>query len=143
MRAVHLVRLVMNLANLSTPLGLTVALAGRAQPQWGPDGLVLATGFRIRTHAPAFTVGNVVVLRLDEAALARRPQLLAHEARHATQYAFCLGVPMLPLYAVAAGWSWACARDFSSYNPFERLAGLEDGGYPPVRPRRRRAETVA
>jgi hypothetical protein len=141
-RAVHVVRLVMNLVNLSTPLGLTVALAGRARLHWGPDGLVLATGFRIRTHAPAFTVGNVVVARMDERALLARPRLLTHEARHATQYACCLGVPMLPLYAAAAGWSWAAARDFSSYNPFERLAGLEDGGYPPVRPRRR-AEPVA
>ena len=109
MRAVHVVRLVMNGVNLSTPLGLTVAVAGRARLRWGPDGLVLATGFRIRTHAPAFTVGNVVVMRLDEAALARRPRLLAHEGRHATQYVFCLGLPMLPLYDVAAGWSWACS----------------------------------
>jgi hypothetical protein len=141
-RAVHVVRLMANVANLSTPLGLTVAVAGRARLRWGPEGLVLATGFRIRTHAPAFTVGNVVVARMDEPALTSRPRLLAHEARHATQYACCLGLPMLPLYALAAGWSWVCARDFSSYNPFERLAGLEDGGYPPVR-RRRRAASVA
>jgi hypothetical protein len=142
-RAAHLVRLVMNVVNLSTPLGLTVAFAGRAHLRWGPDGLVLATGFRIRTHAPAFTIGNVLVARMDEPSLLARPRLIAHEARHATQYACCLGIPMLPLYAVAAGASWAWARDFSSYNPFERLAGLEDGGYPPVRPRRRRAVTVA
>lgn len=135
MRAAHRLRLVVNVVNLSTPLGLLVAAAGRARLRRGPDGLLLATGFRIRTHAPAFTIGNVVVMRLDDEALARRPRLLVHEARHATQYACCLGVPMLPLYAVAAGFSWARVRDFSSYNPFERLAGLEDGGYPPVRRR--------
>jgi hypothetical protein len=135
-RAVHGLRLAVNTVNLSTPLGLLVAAAGRARFRWGPDGLVLATGFRIRTQAPAFTLGNVIVARLDDETLARRPQLLVHEARHATQYAFCLGLPMLPLYAVAAGFSWARVRDFSSYNPFERLAGLEDGGYPPVRRRR-------
>lgn len=136
MRAVHGLRLAINTVNLSTPLGLLVAVAGRARLRRGPDGLVLATGFRIRTHAPAFTIGNVVVMRLDDESLARRPQLLVHEARHATQYACCLGLPMLPLYAVAAGFSWARAGDFSSYNPFERLAGLEDGGYPPVRRRK-------
>jgi hypothetical protein len=36
---------------------------------------------------------------------------------------------------VAAGVSWLLARDFASYNPFERLAGLADGGY--GQPRRR------
>jgi hypothetical protein len=137
-RAVHGLRLAMNAVNLSTPLGLLVALAGGCRLRPGGDGLLVATGYRLPVPAaPAFTVGNVIVVRIDEAALACRPRLLAHEARHATQYAVCLGVPMLPLYFVSAGWSWLRVRDFSSHNVFERLAGLEDGGYPPVQPRRR------
>ena len=123
-------RQVLNLVNLSTPLGLLVAAAGRARLGRGPDGLLLARGFRLHIgSAPAFTVGNVVLLRLDDDALTRRPRLLAHEARHATQYAWCVGLLLLPLYAVAAAWSWSRCRDFASYNPFERHAGLADGGY--------------
>jgi Domain of unknown function (DUF4157) len=132
-RAAHVLRLAMNVVNLSTPVGLLVAAAGRCRLRNGGDGLLVASGYRWRVPAaPAFTLGNVIVLRIDEAALARRPRLLAHEARHATQYACCLGVTMLPLYFLAAGWSWARVRDFSSHNIFERLAGLEDGGYPPA-----------
>lgn len=130
MRPALRLRQVANLANLSTPLGLVLALAGRARVGRGPDGLLLARGYRLPVPpAPAFTLGNVVLLRLDDAALARRPQLLAHESRHATQYAWCLGPGLLPLYAVAAGWSWLRCRDFATHNVFERRAGLADGGY--------------
>lgn len=129
-RAAFRLRQVVNLVNLSTPLGVLVAFLGRARLATGPDGLVLARGYRLRVPpAPAFTVGNVVVLRLDDTALARRPRLLAHESRHATQYAWCVGPALLPLYALAAGWSWLRCRDPASYNVFERLAGLADGGY--------------
>jgi hypothetical protein len=86
------------------------------------------------------TIGNVVLLRLDDAALAARPTLLRHEARHASQYACCLGLPMLPLYVLAAAWSWLRCRDYSSYNVFEVRAGLADGGYID---RRRRSEERA
>jgi hypothetical protein len=135
-------RLVVNAINLSTLLGLAVAFAGRARPQAAPDGLFVARGYALGLPAaPAFTIGNVIILRLDDEALARRPQLLVHEARHATQYAWCIGPLLLPLYVAAAGWSWLWARDFSSYNVFERLAGLEDGGYPPP-PDRRTAPRV-
>jgi len=133
-------RQVANLVNLSTPLGLLVAIAGRATLTPGPDGLLFARGYTLRLpRAPAFTVGNVVVLRLDDAALARRPGLLGHEARHATQYAWCIGPAMLPLYGLAAAWSWLRCRDFASYNVFERRAGLADGGYPANGSRDRRA----
>ena len=130
MRSGLRVRQVANWANLSTPLGLLIALVGRSRVHRGTDGLLVARGFRLpfRT-APAFTVGNVVVLRIDDTALARRPRLLVHEGRHATQYAWCLGPLMLPLYAFAAGWSWLRSRDPATHNVFERLAGLEDGGY--------------
>jgi hypothetical protein len=129
-RAALRVRQVVNLVNLSTPLGVLLAVAGRTRLQRGPDGLLLDRGFRLRLGtAPAFTVGNVVLVRIDDEALARRPRLLVHESRHATQYAWCVGPVLLPLYAVAAGWSWLRCRDFASYNAFERHAGLADGGY--------------
>ena len=134
------VRQVANVVNLSTPLGLALALAGRGTLRRGPDGLLLAHAVRLPARARAFTVGNVVLLRLDDAALARRPRLLVHEARHATQYACCVGPLMLPLYGLAAAWSWLRCRDPSSYNIFEVRAGLADGGYPE---RRRRSEERA
>jgi hypothetical protein len=133
-------RQVANVVNLSTPLGLALALAGRGSLRRGPDGLLVAHAVRLPAKAPAFTVGNVVLLRLDDAALARRPRLLVHEARHATQYACCVGPLMLPLYGLAAAWSWLRCRDPSSYNIFEVRAGLADGGYSE---RRRRSEERA
>ena len=73
MRAALRVRQVMNVVNLSTPLGLLVALAGRAGVTRGPDGLLLARGYRLPVPtAPAFTLGNVVVVR-DGETLVRRP----------------------------------------------------------------------
>jgi hypothetical protein len=125
-------RLLVNALNCSTLLGLAVAFAGGARLRAADDGLFLARGYGLGLPAaPAFTIGNVIILRIDDEALARRPRLLVHEARHATQYAWCAGPLMLPLYLAAAGWSWLLARDFSSYNVFERRAGLADGGYPP------------
>ncbi len=129
MKPGHRVRQVANAANTSTLLGLAVAKAGQARLEPGPHGLVLADGYRLRVPtAPAFTVGNVVLVR-DRAIHERRPRLLVHEARHATQWAWCLGPVFLMLYAVASLWSWALTGDSSSRNVFERLAGLADGGY--------------
>ena len=69
----------------------------------------------------------------------RRPELLAHEERHAWQYVACLGLPFLPLYAAAMAWSQLRTGDRASRNVFERHAGLDAGGYLPrprfVRPR--------
>lgn len=130
MRSTSRVRQVLNAVNLTTPLGLLVAAAGGARLARGPQGLVLAHGYRLPVPpAPAFTVGDVVLLRLTPAELGRRPGLLAHEARHATQYAWCLGLPMLPLYLLAALWSWLATGDPASRNAFERRAGLAAGGY--------------
>jgi hypothetical protein len=124
------VRQAANLVNLSTPLGLLAAAAGRARPRPGPDGLVLAHGYRLPVPpAAAFTLGNVILLRIGEERLAANPALLEHESRHATQYAFCLGPVMVPLYLLAAGVSWVISRDFAAHNPFERRAGLAAGGY--------------
>ena len=128
------------MVNLSTPLGLGLALAGRGRIRRGPDGLLVAHAVRLPARAPSFTVGNVVLLRLDDAALARRPRLLVHEARHATQYACCGGLVMVPLYLAAAAVSWLLTGDTGCRNVFERRAGLTDGGYTnkPLRPALRR-----
>lgn len=116
-----------NLVNLSTPLGLLLAAAGGASTQPGPDGLILAFGYRHRFPvASAFTVGNVVLTRAN----VMSDRLVRHEARHATQWAWCVGLPMLPLYLLAMLFSVAVCGHQGSYNVFERLAGLEDGGYP-------------
>ncbi|MUN63574.1 DUF4157 domain-containing protein [Kocuria sediminis] len=126
-----------NLANLSTPLGLLVAALTGTRVVRGPEGLLLGFGYRPRLpRAGAFTVGNVVLFRAGPDDVAARPRLLAHESRHASQYALCLGLPFLPLYAAAAGWSVLRCGHPAPHNPFEVRAGLADGGYR-ARPRRR------
>lgn len=126
------VRMVLNWVNLSTPLGLLVARAGGAHVGRHGRGTYLATGYRFGFPvAGAFTIGNVIVSKHAPEHLAQRPALLRHEDRHCTQYAWALGVVMLPLYAVSVAVSWIVAGDTSSYNPFERWANLADGSYPP------------
>ena len=145
-RAYRLRRAV-NAANLSTGLGLLLAATaprGSRRVRRAPDGLLVAGGYRLPLPAaPAFTVGNVVLVRGDADGLADGSPLLRHEARHATQYAWCLGPVMIPLYGVCAGASMLLCGDWASYNPFERLAGLADGGYErrPLRPALRRFRT--
>lgn len=126
-QARHALRAVVNVVNLATPLGLVLAAVGRTRLRDGPDGLVLATGWRASLpRARAFTVGNVVISREEEL-----PEpLLAHEARHSTQWAACV-VLFLPLYLLAAGWSWLRTADTWSRNWFEVHANLTDGGYVP------------
>jgi hypothetical protein len=138
MRRWHRARQVINYANLSTPAGLLIALIGGARPRRGEQGLIFAYGYRIPFPvAGAFTVGNVVLTKNPEGYLTGR--LLDHEARHASQYAACVGLPMIVLYVIASGVSYALCGHPASWNPFERLAGLDDGGYPrhPARWRRR------
>jgi len=124
--------------NLSTPVGLLLARAGGARRRPGPYGLVLAEGYRFAFPvAGAFTVGDVVLTRSSFAELVRTwPDLLAHEERHARQYARCLGLPYVGLYVLAMGWSVVRTGDRASANGFERAAGLVAGGYRerPVRP---------
>ena len=132
------VRQVVNAVNGSTLLGLGIALVGRARVGRGPRGILLATGFRIGfPPASAFTVGDVVLTRHDLAYLEARPRLLRHEERHCWQYVACLGLPLLPLYAVAVGWSYLRGGDPATHNVFERAADLADGGYPVLSPARR------
>ncbi len=76
---------------------------------------------------PAFTMGNVIIT--GRAALDLDTDLFRHEARHTTQYAWCGGLLMLPMYFAAAGVSWLLSGDFGAWNPFERGAGLTAGGY--------------
>ena len=117
-----------NLANGSTLAGLGVAALGGARVARSADRLVVGTAYRLPVPpAPAFCLGNVIVTRLD--GLDPASALFRHEARHATQYACCVGLLMLPLYGLAAGYSWLRCRDASSYNVFEVRAGLADGGY--------------
>jgi len=103
------------------------------------DRLFVGTGYRLPVPpAPAFCLGNVIVTRLD--GLDSSSALFRHEARHATQYACCGGVVMVPLYLIAAAVSWALTGDTGCRNVFERRAGLADGGYTdkPLRPALRR-----
>lgn len=128
----HWVRAVGNAVNLSTVLGLAVAAAGRASLRRGPQALVVAEDYRLPLpRAGAFTVGNVVLVPHGplSAVELRQPGTLAHEAAHSWQYFWCLGLPFLPLYAVASGWSWLRRGDPASGNWFERNAGLARGGY--------------
>jgi hypothetical protein len=127
------VRQAVNLANGSTLVGLGVAALGGARVARSADGLFVGTGYRLPVPpAPAFCLGNVIVTRLDGLA----PELFRHEARHATQYAWCGGVVMVPLYLAASAVSWAVTGDFGAGNVFERRAGLAGGGYTdkPLRP---------
>jgi hypothetical protein len=140
MRAALRARQVVNLANGSTLAGLGVAALGGARVASSADGLFVGTGYRFPVPpAPAFCLGNVILTRLD--GLTPGARLFRHEARHATQYAWCGGLLMVPLYLAAAAASWALTGDFGARNVFERRAGLADGGYAdkPLRPGIRRA----
>jgi hypothetical protein len=129
-RGAYRARQAVNLVNGSTLAGLLVAATGRARLVRAGDGLVVAVGYRLPVPpAPAFCLGNVIVTRLDAGGVRGAGVLLGHEARHATQFACCGGVVMLPLYFLAAGVSWLLTGDFGARNIFERRAGLAEGGY--------------
>lgn len=120
-----------NVANLSTPLGLVVAVAGRSRLRW-VNGLVVAENASLPgISASAMTIGSVVLIpgRTLAQARARTPGLLDHEDQHAHQWAYCLGLPFIPLYLAAMGWSWLRSGDRATANHFEVQAGLTLGGY--------------
>lgn len=130
-------RQIANALNASTLLGLLLARCARTAVRTGPRGLLIATGYRCRLpFAQAFTVGNVVLFRADAPEALSNPVLLRHEERHSSQYALCCGLPFLPLYFIAAGWSQLRTGNPGSANIFERLAGLEAGGYADMRTHR-------
>lgn len=132
-----------NVINLSTPIGLAIALVAKAKLRPGPRGLILAEHYTFAFPvAGAFTVGNVVLTRSTFAELtARFPEVLDHEDAHAWQYLLCLGLPFLPAYLAGSAWSWLRTGDLAARNPFERRAGLHRGGYAdvPIRPLRQAA----
>ena len=125
-------RRTLNVVNLSTPLGLVVARLGGARLRRGERGLWVAEGYRLRLPvAGAFTIGDVVTTPRTLGTLARhQPDVLAHEERHAWQWAVA-GPAFLPLYLAASAFSWALTRDPAVLNCFERHAGLHAGGYLP------------
>ena len=124
------VRTVLNWINLSTLMGFAVAKIGGATITRRGRGTYFATGYRFNFPvADAFTIGSVIDTRHDMSYLQERRVLLQHEDRHCTQYAFFIGVVMLPLYLACVAISYALAGDHSSYKPFERLANQADGGY--------------
>ncbi|GAA1167937.1 hypothetical protein GCM10009584_06110 [Ornithinimicrobium humiphilum] len=131
-------RHVLNWVNLSTPLGLAVARAGGCRIRRGPDSCFLADHYRWGfPTGGAFTVGDVVISRHDlDVLMARRPGLIGHELVHSTQWAYCLGLPFLPLYVGSMAWSWIRTGDRAARSVFERQAGLLAGGYAdvPTRP---------
>lgn len=121
----------MNVLNGSTLLGLLLAVCARTTLSPGPRGLLIASRYRWPLpFAGAFTVGNVVLFRTGLQEALDNPVLIGHEERHSTQYAWCLGVPFLPLYFLVAAWSQWRTGNPGSGNFFERQAGLQDGGYP-------------
>ena len=124
-------RQIANMLNGSTLFGLLLAACARTPVTSGPRGLLIASRYRWQLpFAAAFTVGNVVLFRAGPEFALANPVLLGHEERHSTQYAWCLGLPFLPLYFIAAGWSLWRTGNPGSANFFERHAGLEAGGYP-------------
>lgn len=129
----------LNWINLSTPCGLAVAALSGCTVSRGPHGILIAEGYRRKLpKARAFTIGSVVLLRgcVPHDSPGGFTRLLLHEARHTRQYAACAGLPFLPVYLLAAAYSLLRTGDPASRNPFERGAGLADGGYRerPVRP---------
>lgn len=128
-----LLRRVANVLNLSTPLGLLLAVASRSTFSRGPHGVLVARGRPLPFLAPramAVTVGDVVLLRASDAAMARHPHLLDHEARHSAQWALWIGpVGFVPAYVAGVLWSWWHSGDGALRNPFEVRAGLLEGGY--------------
>ena len=126
-----------NIANLSTPAGLLIAAVGRARVRGGPHGLLLAEGWRLPLQAGAFTVGNVVITRGRFTDLVGAvPRVLEHESRHASQWLAWGGPPFLVAYGLGAARSLLVSGDRAAHNPFERAAGLADGGYEDVPVRR-------
>ena len=132
------VRLVGNFVNLTTPVGLLVAVIGRARIRRGPRGMFLGEGYRLKFPvAGAFTIGNVITTSSTWPELLRRnPRLFEHEERHTWQYLWLVGLPYYPAYGVCLVWSMLRTGDRAARNFFERQAGLAEGGYPdkPVRP---------
>ena len=131
-------RSLLTAVNGTTLVGLGIAVLTGTKIRRAPGGILVAEGYRLRMPpATCFTIGSVIITRrtadwlLDES----RAGLLAHESRHAGQYAV-LGPLFWPAYWASCGYSWAATGTYGARNAFERHAGLERGGYraAPLRP---------
>jgi hypothetical protein len=140
-------RALLTAVNGTTLVGLGIALLTGTKLRRAPGGILIAEGYRRRMPpATCFTIGSVIITRrtadwlLDES----RAALLAHESRHAGQYAV-LGPLFWPAYWVSCGYSWAMTGSYGTRNVFERHAGLAHGGYrvAPLRPGLRRLSRSA
>ncbi len=130
-RVDRLLRNIANIVNMSTPLGLVAAVLSGARFH-AVNGLLVADHAKLPfIPASAITIGSVVLIpgRSLLEAHTRIPGLLEHEDHHAHQWAYCFGLPFIPLYLAAAGWSWLRTSDRATANHFEVQAGLELGGY--------------
>jgi len=134
----HHARTALTAVNGTTAVGLLVALATGAKIRRGRNGVLIAEGYRRKVPpATCFTVGSVIMCRRTaEWLLAEeRSALLAHESRHAGQYAV-LGPLFWPAYWLSCAYSYALTGSYGCRNVFERHAGLHTGGYHelPLRP---------
>lgn len=129
----HIVRHILNTLTGINLFGLIVGVLSRGRPVWDPRfGLIVFLGCRIGwPKSAAMTFGDIVVVRAQYwQSLEQIPfSLMEHEAAHARQYQFTLGLPYFPLYWVCCAYSWLKAGDYWSFNPFEVKAGLQKGGY--------------
>lgn len=131
MRLDQRVRNLANAVNLSTPLGLLLAAVGGGKLR-RHDSVLVADNVELPlVKASAMTVGSVVLVMeatLSEAEQ-RFPEMMQHEEDHAWQWAYCAGLPFLPLYALASGWSMLRTGNRAAANFFEVQANLKRGGY--------------
>jgi hypothetical protein len=133
-----LLRTVLTAANGTTGAGLLLATLAGARIRRGRNGVLIAEGYRPKVPpATCFTVGSVILTRdTAEWLLAdEHADLLAHESRHAGQYAM-FGPLFWPAYWLACGYSYLLTGSYGARNGFEQHAGLTAGGYDrtPLRP---------
>ena len=95
---------------------------------------MVATDYRLGFPiARAFTVGSVIITRHDRRWLTIVRNCSRTRSATPGSTSPASGLPFLPLYAAAMGWSKLRTGDRASGNIFERRAGLEAGGYLPHR----------
>jgi hypothetical protein len=133
-----LLRTVLTAANGTTGAGLLLATLAGARIRCGRNGVLIAEGYRPKVPpVTCFTVGSVILTRdTAEWLLAdEHADLLAHESRHAGQYAM-FGPLFWPAYWLACGYSYLLTGSYGARNGFEQHAGLTAGGYDrtPLRP---------
>ena len=131
-------RTALTAVNGTTLVGLLIAVGTGAKLRRGPGGVLIAEGYRAPLpKQTCFTVGSVIMTRKSAEWLTHElhVDLLAHETRHANQYAV-LGPLFWPAYWLACGYSYATTGSYGVRNVFERHAGLAGGGYRdlPLRP---------